>query len=78
MDDVLVEGVVTFLIKQVYQHEDDKKPVILTSTRHGGFYLLWRKNQSKHEHVLAKSGIKNLNILPNRYTVYLYSICVRS
>lgn len=28
LDDVVVEGVVTFLINRVYQHEDDKIPVI--------------------------------------------------
>nr|DAG13814.1 MAG TPA: hypothetical protein [Caudoviricetes sp.] len=39
---------------------------------------MWRKDQSKHEHGLAKSGIKRLNISSNKYTVYLYSTCVRS
>ncbi|HBY6349962.1 hypothetical protein [Klebsiella variicola] len=28
LDDVLVEGVVTFLINRVYQREDDQNPVI--------------------------------------------------
>ncbi len=38
------------------------------------FRPLWKKDQSKHEHGLAKSGIKRLNISPNKYTVYLYSV----
>ena len=64
--------VATFLIKGVDHHKNDCIPVI------ADFVLCGEKDQSKHEHGLAKSGIKRLNISPNKYTVYLYSTCVRS
>ncbi|WP_235309171.1 hypothetical protein, partial [Klebsiella quasipneumoniae] len=39
-------------------------------------FLLWKNLNLNISMVLAKSAAEGLNISRNRYTVYLYSICV--